>query len=217
MLVLFDFDGTLVDSEGLISATMADAFTASGLEAPSRAAVRAVIGLSTPEMVRSLLGPDQLEFCEKTLCSYRFRFADAIERQSEPPTYLGAERALYALRQAGVTLGIVSGKSALGLDHDLDALQWRPYFATVHCADENPSKPDPAMVLKALARTGIPAEEALVVGDTSFDMQMARAAGVRAVGVAWGYQSALQLTQAGAETVVADFPTLLKLLLGAGA
>lgn len=212
-LVIFDVDGTLIDGEAQVSDTMATAFEAAGLPPPDRAAVSGVIGLSLPEMVSALLGPDRADRFEKVVASYRFYFAAAIANEEDPPVYDGAESALQRLHGAGLALGIATGKSAMGLGHALDALDWHRFFVTTQCADDNPSKPDPAMLHKALAEADMPADRAVFVGDTTFDMQMAAAAGVRAIGVGWGYQPAQRLYDVGADAVVLDFRALTDLLL----
>lgn len=212
-LVIFDVDGTLIDGEAQVSATMATAFEVAGLHPPDRAAVSAVIGLSVPEMVQTLLGPDHEDQFEKVVSSYRYYFASAIADEEEPPVYEGAEAALEQLQSEGIALGLATGKSSMGLRHALDALDWHRFFVTIQCADDNPSKPDPTMVQKALAETGVPADHAVLVGDTIFDMQMAATAGVRAIGAGWGYQPSQHLYDVGAEAVVLDFHALTDLLL----
>ena len=212
-LVLFDVDGTLVDGEAQICDTMADAFLAAGRAAPERWAIRAVIGLSLPEMVERLASGRDAAEIDKIVAGYRLRFADAMDRMEDPPIYTGAERAIRRLRAADVTLGLATGKSRLGLAPVLDATGWHRYFATVQCADDNPSKPDPTMIRKALTATGVDPARCFMVGDTLFDMRMAREAGVRAIGVSWGYQPASLLTEGGAEAVADDFHALVDLLL----
>jgi phosphoglycolate phosphatase len=111
-----------------------------------------------------------------------------------------------------VTLGIATGKARRGVDHLLERTGWRPWFRTVQTADRHPSKPAPDMILAALAETGAAPEWAFMIGDTSFDMAMAAAAGVRAIGVGWGYHGEAELRGAGAERVVADFAELRHLI-----
>ena len=217
MLVLFDVDGTLGDTDAQIVGIMVSAFEAAGLPPPSLAQVVETIGLSLPEMVEHLAAQSTvtitIDCCAKIVAGYRLRFADALARKEEPPVFPNAETTLLRLRRAGLTLGIATGKSRLGVDYVLDAMDWRGHFQTMQCADDNPSKPDPTMVEKALAATGTDRTQAVLVGDTSFDMEMAAACGVRAIGVAWGYHRPERLLSAGAETVVDDFETLGTLLL----
>lgn len=217
LLVLFDIDGTLIDSDGQISDTMAAAFEAAGLPPPSRAQVTETIGLSLPEMVESLAAQSPVtitpDCCAKIAAGYRLRDADATMSMEEPPVFPGAETTLWRLRRAGVTLGIATGKSRVGMNYVLDAMDWHGYFKTVQCADDNPSKPDPAMLEKALAEIGIDRTKTVFVGDTWFDMEMASACDVRAIGVAWGYQEPELLLSSGAETVVDNFDALVTLLL----
>ncbi|MCK0165963.1 HAD-IA family hydrolase [Jannaschia sp. S6380] len=207
-LVLFDVDGTLVDGEGQISDTMAAAFAAAGLHPPTRAAVASTIGLSLPEMVQALIPPSEAGLRDKVIAGYRLRYIDALNRREEPPVFDGAETTLLRLRRSGWTLGLVTGKSRRGVDYLLDAMDWRGHFATVQCADDNISKPHPEMVLRALSETGTTVDRTVIVGDTTYDMEMGRAAGIRALGVAWGYHTADRLMRAGAEAVAADFASL---------
>jgi phosphoglycolate phosphatase len=111
-----------------------------------------------------------------------------------------------------VRLGIATGKSRRGIAHLFDKQGWHRVFATIQTADDHPSKPAPDMVLKAMADTGIPADRTFMVGDTGFDMAMAKAAGAHGIGVAWGYHDHARLVAAGAERVVASFDELLAAL-----
>ncbi len=213
LLVLFDVDGTLLDGGRLISDTMVQAFLGAGEAPPGSAQIQDVIGLSLPEMVSALATHLSQGRRDKILAGYRLRYFDAVEREAEPPIFPGAETALLALRRAGIGLGLTTGKSRRSLTHMLDALQWHRLFRTVQCADDNPSKPDGTMVWKAFFDADRKARQTVLVGDTRYDMQMARNAGIRAIGVSWGYNAPDELLAEGALVIAEDFDHLTEVLL----
>lgn len=211
-LVLFDVDGTLVDSAVLISETMVEAFLAAGETPPDDDDVRAVIGLSVPEMIMALapgLGRDRLDKIEN---GYRLRYFDLAESDLTPPVYRHASQALAQLSAEGFALGLATGKARRSLNHILTMMRWTRYFQTIQCADLNPSKPSPVMVRNALAETGRSARDTILVGDSCYDMRMARAAGIAAVGVSWGYASPAVLRAEGAVAIAKDFDDLVCIL-----
>lgn len=213
MLVLFDVDGTLLDGGRLIVDTMVQAFLAAGATPPAAVEVQKIIGLSLPEMVDTLAAHLPRDQRDKILAGYRLRYFDAIESEDEPPIFPGAETALLTLRRAGLRLGITTGKSRRSLVHMLDAMQWHGLFRSIQCADDNPSKPDGTMVWKAFFEADRKASQTVLVGDSRYDMQMARNAGIRAIGVAWGYSTPDALRAEGAMAVAEDFDHLTQLLL----
>ncbi|MSP68335.1 MAG: HAD family hydrolase [Alphaproteobacteria bacterium] len=200
-LVLFDCDGTLVDSLHVIVGAMQAAWRQTGLAPPDAAAIRATVGLSPHQAIAALGGDAAL--ADSLIAVYRAHYLDLQQRpEGVQPLYPGIRAALQDLAQAGHLLGVATGKSRRGLTallrrHDIDEL-----FVTLQTADDAPSKPHPGMVERALAETGFRAEAAIMVGDTTFDMEMARAAGVEAVGVAWGYHDRDRLLASGARCVV---------------
>jgi len=209
-LVIFDCDGTLIDSQHVIFAAMRRTFVRHGLPPPDQAAVRSVVGLSLPIAIGKLL-PQGTESRVETLTdTYRATFG---ELRADPghaePLFPGAREAVAALHARGdVVLGIATGKSRRGVAHVLALHGLDPYFTTVQTADIHPSKPHPAMIEYAMLETGVPARHTAMVGDTSYDMIMATAAGVVPIGAGWGYHSAADLETAGAMAVVPDFPSL---------
>jgi len=212
-LVIFDCDGTLVDSQQMICAAMRQAFEVNGLSAPARERLVGVVGLSLPDAFRrlaegSLAGADYP--VAGLVAAYRDAFA-ALRASPDhlEPLYPGAREALGALAQAPETiLGIATGKSQRGVRAVLTRHGLLEHFATIHTSDDAPSKPHPGMVLAAMAATGAAPSETVMVGDTVFDIEMARAAGARAIGVGWGYHPAADLAQAGAAAMVGDFSEL---------
>lgn len=207
-LVIFDVDGTLVDSQNHIVEAQRRAFAVFGLAAPSRCQSLSVVGLSLNEAFAALVGADGP--VEGLSTAYKDAWTDL---RSEPgfseELYPGAFDLVAALHgEPSVALGIATGKSRRGVDRLIEAQGWDGVFATIQTADLHPSKPDPAMIVAALRETGSRPAEALMIGDTTYDMDMARAAGVRAIGVAWGYHRPEALIAAGAELVAASFEAL---------
>lgn len=218
-LIVFDCDGTLIDSQHLIVEAMGAAFASQGLPAPDRTAVLHHVGLSLAEAMTGLTGSADEELIGKLVASYRKAFVAQRERNGfAEPMYPGAHSAILALAaRDDVLLGIATGKSRRGVDFFLAREGLAGAFATIQTADTAPSKPHPAMLLQAMAETGAQPENTVMIGDSSFDMAMARAAGVTAIGVAWGYHTPRALTEAGAATVAEDYAHLLALLPAAEA
>ncbi|MCM5560353.1 HAD-IA family hydrolase [Pleomorphomonas sp. JP5] len=219
-LVLFDCDGTLVDSQQMIVATMTEAFTKLGHAPPDRAGVLSIIGLSLPEAVGRL--DPSLDVARVALVAeaYRDTYQAMQFRLAETaPLYPGALDALRTLSgREDVLLGIVTGKSRRGLDAILETHGLTNLFSVLRTADDGPSKPHPFMVVDAMSALGGDASQTVVVGDTGYDMLMARAAGAFALGVTWGYNIRDELSQAGAQELADDFaevPSLAMGLLGA--
>ncbi|MFD1702091.1 HAD-IA family hydrolase [Methylopila henanensis] len=214
MLVVFDVDGTLVDSQHAIVAAMTEAYVGNGLAAPSREAILGIVGLSVPEAV-AVLSASGLDHPVAAIGdAYKAAFNRA--RTAAPkadPLYPGAREALAALAARGdVLLGLATGNSRRGVERFIDTFGFHGVFATTQSADDAPSKPHPGMLLLACAEAGVTPEETVMIGDTTFDMQMARAAGARAIGVAWGYHPPERLAAAGAHTVLSRFDDLIPAL-----
>lgn len=213
LTVIFDVDGTLVDSQAMFTETMAGAFAAEGLPPPDPATALALVGISLPELVAMLLPQAGAARQAAVTAAYRRLYGAAAAGRAVP--YPGADAGLRRLRAAGVTLAIATGKSRRGLDRLLAREGWGPLFATTQCADDHPSKPHPSMVLRALTETGAPPDRAVMVGDTTFDVEMAAAAGVATIGVTWGYHPAAAApSAAGAVAVAEDFDDLVARLDG---
>ncbi|WP_428968696.1 HAD-IA family hydrolase [Sphingomonas sp. Xoc002] len=213
-LALFDCDGTLVDSQANICLAAVEAFTMADLTPPPAPAIRRIVGLSLVEAMR-VLAPEQADAMHHQLASdykdafFRLRTAGAMEPE---PLFDGIPALLDHLAGEGWLMGVATGKSDRGLKRVLAEHGLAHHFVTLQTADRHPSKPDPSMVLAAMAETGVAAQDVAMIGDTSFDMAMGKAAGAFAVGVAWGYHDVKELVNAGAEVVaqeVADLPALL--------
>lgn len=215
-LIVFDCDGTLVDSQHLIVEAMGAAFAASGLPAPSRQHVLRHVGLSVAEAMTAMSESADETLIRGLTAAYRAAFAGLRQKPGfMEPLYPGARAALDSLAaDEAVLLGIATGKSRRGVDHLLARERMADMFATIQTADDAPSKPHPEMLLRAISEAGAAPERTIMIGDSSYDMLMARNAGAIAVGVAWGYQGASELIAAGAEAVAEDFAGLLALLSG---
>jgi phosphoglycolate phosphatase len=203
-LVILDCDGTLVDSQNGIFEAMVHAFSGAGLEPPSRAATLAVVGLSLPEAFARLAPECSLATRGHLAERYRTAF---LELKHDPahhePLFDGVRAAVEAFgAREDILLGIATGKSRRGVDRLFAREEWAAHFLTVQTADDHPSKPHPAMILAAMAEAGVGPERTVMVGDTTFDVEMARAAGVGALGVAWGYHPIDELRQAGAHAII---------------
>lgn len=212
-LAVFDCDGTLVDGQAAVCDAMDAAFAAHGLPLPDRHLVRRSVGLSLPQAVRSLL-PDADEDLRQSIdLAYRNAFRAAREAgQLVEPLYAGVRELLETLRGDGWLLGVATGKSDRGLEHCLATHGLSQHFITLQTADRHPSKPHPAMLEAALFEAGTQPQSAVMIGDTAYDMLLAANAGVRALGVDWGYHTPDELTEAGAEAVARDPAHLLELL-----
>ena len=208
-LVIFDCDGTLVDSQWTIIGAMHKAFAGLHLPRPSEDAIRRVVGLSLHETM-TRLWPDgtDVEY-EGLIEGYRSAF---FEMRSAPdyeePLFPGVDAVLDHIEAVGMLAGVATGKSLRGLEATLARHGIQDRFVTLQTADQNPGKPHPAMVQRAIAEAGVESRETVVVGDTTYDVEMARAAGTYAVGVSWGYHPVEELHAAGAHAVIDRFEDL---------
>ncbi len=215
MLVLFDCDGTLVDSQHLIVSAMTDAYVAHGLQVPSRARMLSVVGLSLPEAFQVLADGDAAFPVQSMAAGYKSAFMRLRDIEPPEPMFPDAFQVLDALRQRDdVMLGMVTGKARRGVDRVLAAQGMEGWFATIQTADDAPSKPHPGMVLQAMEEMGARPEETVVVGDTSYDVTMALQARASAVGVTWGYHKREALLGAGAHLLVDRFTEVPGAALG---
>ncbi len=201
-LAVFDCDGTLVDGQAAVCEAMEIAFERAALARPPRSAIRRIVGLSLPQAVREL-APDITEGALRVAVeNYKTAFRQSRnDGRLEEPLFDGIVELLDRLLAAGWTLGVATGKSDRGLRSCLAGHGIIDRFVTLQTADRHPSKPHPAMLEAALVEAGAHLRDAVMIGDTVFDMDMARAAGVRAIGVDWGYHAADELHQGGAERV----------------
>lgn len=212
-LFLFDCDGTIVDSQHLIVAAMRKAFVQMQLPEPDAESVRRVVGLSLVEACDRLLP----QAVNPEIVAEHYKNAFVHLRQAHhlsEPLYPGAAEAISTLNKAGHLLGIATGKSRRGLDRVLEIHALTNHFLTLQTADNHPGKPHPSMIRAAAADAGVLTSQVVMIGDTSFDMEMAVNAGALAIGVAWGYHPVEELKAAGATVVVDNYTSLLALLMG---
>ena len=189
-LVVFDVDGTLVDSRAHIVEAMEDAFTGLGIAPPTRAAVLHGVGLSLPELMAQLV-PDQPLHIQSALAdgykSASFARHVAGGDGAKAIFFPGIRDVLDQLRADDFTLmATATGMSRRGLDRIIEQHGLEGYFQSTQVADTHPSKPHPSMLYAALGDTGVAPRNAVMIGDTSYDMMMTKAAGTHAIGVTWG-------------------------------
>jgi phosphoglycolate phosphatase len=209
-LVVFDCDGTIVDSQAGIVLSMEHAFTSLRMVPPTREATLSVVGLSLLEAC-SALAPEaeygtRVELAERYKSAFRELNHDPAESEILFPQ--AKEIIAHLASRDSYLLGIATGKSRRGIDRLFEREGWHAHFATVQTADDHPSKPHPSMLLKAMLETGADASATVMIGDTTYDIEMARAAGVPSIGVAWGYHSIAELKEAGAQLIVDRFADL---------
>lgn len=205
-LAIFDCDGTLVDSQHNICLAMEHCFQRGGLIPPEREAIRRIVGLSLLEAVCAL-APDAAPDLQRQM-SEDYKTAFKRLRGSglvDEPLFDGIPELITSLVEEGWLLGVATGKSDRGLALCLDHHGIAHHFVTLQTADRHPSKPHPSMIHQAMSDAGAMPENTLMIGDTAFDIGMARAANVTAVGVAWGYHESGELIDEGAHHV-AEIP-----------
>ena len=213
-LVLFDCDGTLADSFGLICEAMRLTFVEYGLAEPDDAATRAIIGLSLHTAILELAPDAPPALINRMVESYRLNFRATREDPAfREALFAGIKPMLDRLTaRDDVLVGLVTGKTRRGVDAVVSAHALDGMFKAVRTADDCPSKPHPAMVLECCAELGIDPAETIVVGDAIHDIGMALAAGAEAIGVPWGAGSPEALMDAGAARIAADVPELGELI-----
>jgi phosphoglycolate phosphatase len=211
-LILFDCDGTIVDSQHIIVAAMEGAFAGANLALPPRADILQVVGLSLVPAVTRLLPPETDPAIAKPLAeAYKAGFQHLRrDPANHEPLYPGAREVIHAFAaRDDVILGIATGKSRRGVDVLFEREGFEGLFATIQTADDHPSKPHPSMIHEALRETAAMPHNAIMIGDTTYDMDMAKAAGITALGVAWGYHEAAALEACGACRVLSSYGDMI--------
>ena len=212
-LAVFDVDGTLVDSRAAIKASCDAAFAAMGRPAPDYDAVRQIVGLSLKDGL-SRLAPDLSDpDLDRLIEGYKRGFNPArTPGRPDAPLYAGAAELLQHLGGGDWKLGMATGKSRPGVERWLQDHGWSDLFHTTHCADDGPGKPHPAMVLEAMKALGARPDQTLMIGDTSHDIEMGRAAGVITIAVTWGFHTAQELLASGPDHVCDSFAEVTAIL-----
>jgi len=216
ILIVFDCDGTLADSQHVITEAMRFAFQNTGLVAPERSSVLRILGLSLDEAA-TVLAPDQCQAKrDEVVRVFRERStALRLNAHAREPLFPGAASLLQKLAEReDVILGLATGKSRRSVARIIEQNDLRGIFTTIQTADEAPSKPHPAMLFQAMKETGVSPETTVMIGDTTYDIQMAVSADVASIGVTWGYHTMGELRRAGAKRIVHSFAELAGTLDG---
>ena len=210
ILVMFDMDGTLIDTQALILEHMEATFAAARLALPTPTEARRVIGLSLPLAIGRLARTDDADLIDRLVAAYKEHYRASLVTSAEREgLFPGALAALGRLRMRPDTiLGIATGKGLAGVHRILANHGLADYFVTLQTPDHNPSKPHPGMLLRATEETGVDRENVIMVGDTTFDMEMGRNAQTRTIGVSWGYHESEELVAAGADVMIDHFDAL---------
>ncbi len=208
-LAIWDVDGTLVDSRHTILRAAVEGARAINIDPPTYDEVRAIVGVSLFEAL-AMMRPD---LDELTIADYTREFQNAYLRFHDDPSfqdmlYAEADSTLRAVKADGWLMGMATGNSRRGVNRHLDTHDWRHIFDVTICADDGPSKPHPHMVERNLSALGVDTHEAVMIGDATHDIRMARTAGIHAIGVSWGFHTVAELEEAGAHEVVHDFAQL---------
>lgn len=203
-LVLFDCDGTLVDSAGLIHEVMGRTFDDFGLARVSLDATKGIIGLTLDIAIARLMNQPHVDDRALAMTAHYKKIYGGVRAEMDfrEPLFPGIASLLATLTaRDALILGAVTGKSRRGLDQICASHGYEKIFFVSRTADDCPSKPHPAMVTECCFETGIDPKDTIVIGDAIYDMQMAKSAGAAAIGVAWGYASVSELVEAGADHI----------------
>lgn len=212
-LVIFDLDGTLIDSRAAIFEVACRAAIKVGVAPPSYDQVRRIVGLS----LRIALEEMFPSWSEGMISAYQEAFKSSFleiqhDERFSHSLYDGAHDLLVRLKDADIKLGIATGNSRQGVERILDAFSWRGLFDMSVSACDGPSKPDPFMIEHHLKSLGFRPHEAVMIGDTTHDLGMARRAGVRAIGVSFGFHTEAELRDDGHEEIIHSYEALTTLL-----
>lgn len=212
-LVIFDCDGTLVDSQHSIVRAMRFAFEHNGLQPPSHDKILSVVGLHLYECMRTLQPNADETLLNKLVQGYSDSFREhRASGQEEPPLYPGTRAMLDALDATGTFLAVATGKSRRGLTHTLKIHDLETMFVEKRTSDDGPGKPNPDIILDICASLAVHPSEAVMIGDTTFDIDMAAYAKMPSIGVDWGYHENDALRQAGAYTILHTWDDLFPAL-----
>jgi phosphoglycolate phosphatase len=207
-LIVFDYDGTLVDSQAAIVATMQAAFVEMQLAAPEPLSVRRQVGLTLERAIARLMHPQEqpevaLHAAVTAAFRRRFQALRAAGGVTHEPLFAGMRETLQALAAPSRAFAIATGKNRRGLVASLAGHRLDHLFAVLKTADDGPSKPHPEILMQAMREIGVEPAATLMIGDSVYDMEMARAAGAHALGVGWGYHPMDELLGSGASAVAA--------------
>lgn len=202
-LVVFDCDGTLVDSQNLIVSAVCETFSLQGLESPLRAQILSAVGLPLNVAMRRHAPNCDDAIITELISNYR-KIADRLSMQDDRGQIIfeGVREVIEMLgNEKDTVMGIVTMKSRIGLNRVVDVHNLRQFFPFLKSADDGPGKPRPDLLLDVIRESGVGADKTVMIGDTSYDMLMAKSADAYAIGVAWGYQSVDALLESGADAI----------------
>jgi len=204
-LVAFDLDGTLLDSADSIVTGVLTCWEACGFPAPEKEHIRRIIGLPWEESICELLpGAGETEFNKIRAYHAEVASGKRPHPSRQERLFPGIKEALDQFEEAGFLLSVITSRSSGRLQDLLEANGIGKRFITLKTTDNGPGKPNPFLMNQTLSELGVDKENAVMIGDTTFDMIMARSAGTTAIGVSWGVHEADELTSAGAHHVVDD-------------
>ncbi|WP_321390000.1 HAD-IA family hydrolase [Emcibacter sp.] len=218
-LIVFDCDGTLVDGQHMILDSMRHASRICAVDYPGDEPVRRIVGLSLLRAIEDVFPDLHVDHHMSIREAFIDRFQQLRAEEHEEPLFDDVREVLESLNDEGYLLGVATGKSRRGLINTLKNHDLEKYFITLNTADDGPGKPHPSMLLNAMRDAGAEPEETVMVGDTTYDIQMAKAARVRAIGVSWGYHPENELSTAGADHIIdriLHLPTIVGLSAGKG-
>lgn len=208
-LIVFDMDGTLVDSAALMVESARAACDLVGVVAPPDAEIRSISGLTLVDGLRRLVPDADDATLNRLAQGYRDAYSSSVAAQLREPLFPGTLDAIERLAAHEDTLlAVATGKALRGAQRVLALHEIAHHFTSVQTPDHNPSKPHPGMLQAAMSQVGVRPEMTVMIGDTNHDMEMARAAGVSALGVSWGYHLPDALIAAGAHHVIDDYAAL---------
>ena len=212
-MIVFDCDGTIVDSQAAIVEIMGSTFESYNLKRPERKDILLGVGLELGAGIQRLL-PEENNFDIDEMCIVYKQFSSNYRKNNNigDPLYPDAEQTIRKLHSEKWLLGIATGKSRVGLDYVLDLYGLNELFVTKQTSDSAAGKPNPEMLQNAMRDTALGPDSVFMVGDTTYDICMAQNAGTHSIGVSWGYHEAEELLEAGAEVVVHSFEELSQFL-----
>jgi phosphoglycolate phosphatase len=210
MLLVFDWDGTLIDSTAKIVKSMQVAADSCGLAVLDDLAIKNIIGLGLPEAIQTLYPLIQLKQQNLLQAAY----SDAYLQADQQPCsfFVGVEECLDVLQDAGHHIALATGKSRRGLDRVLHNVGWQKKFTATRCADETASKPNPLMLLELMEELKADKEDVWMIGDTEYDLEMAKNAAIKSVGVSYGAHDSARLHKHSPLAIIDDMRVLLELI-----
>ncbi|NMF47292.1 HAD-IA family hydrolase [Pseudoalteromonas arctica] len=209
-LVIFDWDGTVMDSVTKIVNCIRSSAESLNIVPPSDEAIKNIIGMSLEKAI-DVLFPDNVAQHQALISGYKYQYSVDT---TPTPVFANVVCVLNALKEQGIVLAVATGKGRGGLERLLDQSQLRHFFSATRTSDEAQSKPSPDMLYQLLEELGISAQDAVMIGDTQIDMTMAKAAGMDRIGVTMGVHNAQQLNKLSPVATVDNYLQLQQVLLG---